>query len=323
MFKLGVCKSEDLGRTTTLLGKKRQISYSLLKTSSPASAAEITRFEAVIRSAGISSGVSRTTYRSRFDDLDAVTQRVLQRTFPADRCLDIHDMGASDALLSMLWAKRVFAAFPRARMTASDIILYFTEAFWVSSGETYILQPDGTPIQYTKAPFVVWLPRREHPAYVLNALVRTWARRRLRKLGLCSEPVSWRGVPDNTVINRGGWRFRQIPLIHPAVLSFGCNYRFRVVEANAFCPLPSKCDAIRAMNLFQTNVSTAARLRQGIWAVLESIVEDGIFIAGKTMEIERARNDVSIFQKTQGRIRVVERLGKGFELEQLVLGMSA
>jgi len=323
MFKLGVCKSEDLGHATTLLGKQRQISCSLLKTSSPASAADITRFERVIRSTAISSGVSRTTYWSRFDDLDAVTQCVLQRTFSADQCLDIHDMGASDAFLSMQWAERVFAAFPLARMTASDISLYFTEAVWVSSGETYILEPDGTPIQYTKAPFVVWLPRREHPAYLLNALVRRWAGWRLRKLRLCSEPVSWRGVPDSTVINRGGWRFRQIPLVHPAVLSFAYNDRFRVVEANAFCPLPSQCDVIRAMNLYQTGVFTAARVQQGIRAALDSIVEGGIFIAGKTMEIERARNDVSIFQKTQGRIRVVERLGKGFELEQLVLGMSA
>jgi hypothetical protein len=77
------------------------------------------------------------------------------------------------------------------------------------------------------------------------------------------------------------------------------------------------------MNLYQTGVFTAARVQQGIRAALDSIVKGGIFIAGKTMEMERARNDVSIFQKTQGRIRVVERLGKGFELEQLVLGMSA
>jgi hypothetical protein len=322
MYKLGVCTSGDLDRTTTLLGKQRQVAFSLLRTSYPASAADIARFERVIRSTAISSGVSRTTYWSRFDDLDAITQRVLQRTFSADQCFDIHDIGASDGVLSMQWAERVFAAFPLARMTASDISLYFTEAVWVRSGETYILEPDGTPIQYAKAPFVVSLPRREHPAYLLNALVRGWASWRLRKLRLCNESVSWRGVPDSTVITSRGWRFRQIPLVHPAVLSFACNGRFRVVEANAFYPLPSQCHVIRAMNLYQTAIFTSAKILQGIRAALDSIVDGGIFIAGKTIEMEGARNDVSIFQKSQGRVRVVEKLGKGFELERHVLDMS-
>jgi hypothetical protein len=322
MYKLGICKGENLVRVKTVLGKNRQISYSLLKMSSPVSAADVTRFETVIRSAATSSGIARTTYGSRFDDLDAVTQGVLQHLFHQDQSLEIYDLGASDALLSMQWANRVFDAFPRARMTASDIILHFTEATWAASGETYILEPDGTPIQYIKPPFVVSLARSEHPMYVLNALVRRLALWRLKKRDLCSEPVLWRGVPDSSVINRGGWVFRQIPLVHPAALSFASKERFRVVEADAFCALPSLADAIRAMNLYQTRVFTVARLRQGIRAVFDSVVEGGIFIAGKSVEGDRPHNNVSIFQKVDGRFRILERLGKGFELEQLVLETS-
>jgi hypothetical protein len=76
------------------------------------------------------------------------------------------------------------------------------------------------------------------------------------------------------------------------------------------------------MNLYQTAIFTSAKILQGIRAALDSIVDGGIFIAGKTIEMEGARNDVSIFQKSQGRVRVVEKLGKGFELERHVLDMS-
>jgi hypothetical protein len=322
MFKLGICSPQDLGHALTTFGKRRQISYSLLKTPSPAAAEDIKRFETVIRRVCLSSGVSRTTYRSRFDDVEAVTQEVLLHTFRADRALNVHDLGASDGLLSMQWAQRLFAAFPRARMTASDTILYFTEAALVSSGATYILEPNGTPIQYTKAPFVVWLPRREHPLYLLNTLMRAWARWQLKRQGLCDEPVSWQGVPDGAVINRGGWRFRQIPLVHPDVLAFACIGRFQIVEADAFCSLPSQCDVIRSMNLFQPAVFSDAKIRKGIRAAIESIVEGGVFVVGRTMESDGCRNDVSIFQKSRGRVRVVERLGKGFEFEQLALEIS-
>ena len=59
------------------------------------------------------------------------------------------------------------------------------------------------------------------------------------------------------------------------------------------------------MNLYQTAIFTSAKILQGIRAALDSIVDGGIFIAG-----------------SQGRVRVVEKLGKGFELERHVLDMS-
>src|ERR1039458_1923704 len=103
MYKFGIWRSDDLANTRTILGNTRQYSYALLKTPVPPAPADIARFEAVIRTVRLSSGIFRTTYRSRFADLDTVAQRVLERTFSADRHLAIHDVGASDGLLSTHW----------------------------------------------------------------------------------------------------------------------------------------------------------------------------------------------------------------------------
>ena len=316
MYKLGIWRSEKTAHTRALLGKTRQFSYSLLKTGVSATPAEIARFENVIRTVHLSSGICRTTYPERFRDLDPLVQTVLERIFPADRSLVIHDLAASDGLLSMLWAKRIFEHFPGARMTASDVFLYFTEAVW-NSRETYILEPDGTPIQYTRAPFVVPLHAREHPAYLVNALVRSWARRRVRQLQSCASSVRWDGVPDHRVVSAGKWSLRQIPLVHPRALSFAQNGRFTIAEVDAFSALPWKCDVIRAMNVYQPYALSSEQIRQGVYVSLDALRDGGIFIAGRTLEKAAQRNDVTVFQKTHGRSHVLERLGKGFEFEGL------
>jgi len=318
MYKLGITKPGDLARPTTLFGRKRPVSFSLLKTSNSPSSSEIARFESVIKTAGLASGVSKTTYGERLNDVDTYAIRVMKDIYSLDSQLEIHDMGVSDAVLSMKWAQQLFSLFLRARFTASDKVLYFTEAVWAASGETYILEPDGTPIQYTNRSFVIWLPRPEHPVYVLNSVVRRWALRHIARLKASAKEVSWRSVPDTSVVEHKGWHFRQIPLVHPKVLSTR-NERFRVVEADAFLPSRFKYDVIRAMNLFQKNIFPTEKLRIGINSVFSSLSEGGLFILGKTVESEGARNDVSIFQKMSGRFVLIEKIGMGSELESLVL----
>jgi hypothetical protein len=217
----------------------------------------------------------------------------------------------------MRWAKRIFASFPNARVIASDIMQYFTEAVW-RGGESYILEPNGTPIQYTKVPFVVSVAAREPAALPLNALVRTLSRRRLDNLRLAIARVSWEGVPDYQVLRQGDWTFRQIPLVHPSVLEEPPDERFSIRQLDAFSPSPVRCDVIRAMNLYQAHAIPIQQIRRGIAAALDSANEGGLFIAGKTAHGKDQRNHVTIFRITHGLPRVIYTLGHGFEFDYLV-----
>jgi hypothetical protein len=130
-------------------------------------------------------------------------------------------------------------------------------------------------------------------------------------------------VPDEQVARYGEWTFRQIPLAHPAALSYARNGRFRLKRMDAFSPSQSKYDVIRVMNLYQPTVFSSVKIYEGLRVILDSLTDGGILIVGRTIEREGQRNDVSIFQKTGGRVRVMETLGKGFEFEHLVIALQA
>lgn len=318
MYRTGIWKAEGLRKRRTFLGKMRQYSYSLLRMPPQPTQADIALFETVLNTVFTSSGICRTTYPSRFRDVDCTVQPILERIFSPHQPFLIHDFGASDCLLSLVWAKSILASFPEAHCTASDTMLYLTEAVHHSK-EAYALEPDGTVIQYTSRPFVVSMYARESVWHPVNVLVRAWARRRLSELQTCYRSISWNGVPDRRQINTDVWSFRQLPLVHPFVLAFERNRHFSLKQLNAFFPLPIQCDVTRAMNLFQSHALPLEQIHKGIWAVLESTAEGGVFIAGKTVELEGKRNDVTIFRKTRGRATVITRLGRGFEFEPFVM----
>jgi hypothetical protein len=244
-------------------------------------------------------------------------QDALRKLFPTDKALVVHDLGASDGRLSMSWAKRIFKHFPTAHITASDNVLFLVEAIW-NFKEVYILEPDGTPIQYTNAPFVVPLHARESIVYIINALVRLWAKRHLQAARACASAVRWNPLPDYRVVNIGQWSLRQIPLVHPKVLSFSHKNRFTIAQVDGFRPLPWKCDVIRAMNLYQPYAMSIRQIEQGVYVALDALYEGGVFIVGRTMEDSAQRNDVTVFQKIRGVAHVIDRLGRGFEFEDIV-----
>jgi hypothetical protein len=134
----------------------------------------------------------------------------------------------------------------------------------------------------------------------------------------------WSQLSDNGLVHRDGWTFTKIPLLHPEALAFASSCgRFAIVEADAFTSLTRPCDVIRAMNLYQTHAFDRAKIRQGLAAALDSLVEGGIFIAGKTIESEGSRNDVSIYRKVEDRFELLKTLGRGFEQEALALSLIA
>lgn len=319
MYKSGIWRCEDLEKTRTRLGKTRQFSYSLLRMPERPAPADVARFETIIRTVKLSSGVCRTTYAARLDDLDSITAGLLKTLWPKDRALEFHDVGTSDALLSMHWAERLFLDFPQAHVTASDFILYFIEATHPSK-KTFILEPDGTPLQCTAPPFVVSLYAKEPAVYPINVVIRAWARRFLNDLRANLSGVRWGKIPDPSPLTSGLWQFRQIPLIHPHAQSYMKSHSFEVIQADAFQPFPRTYDVIRAMNLFQTTAFTREKILEGFRTLLKSLNDNGILIVGKTQETEGRRNDATLFLKEGNRLKVLHRLGRGFEFEDLALG---
>jgi hypothetical protein len=277
-------------------------------------------FESIVRHLRLSSGIFRSTYRQRFADLDPVVNAILHEAFRGSN-LEVQDWAASDCLASAEWASALWATFPSARVIASDALLCLTEVSRPDGKEAYVLEPDGTPLQYIRPPFVVSLQKPIPPYYPVNRLLASRAKRGLAEAQEASR------LHQSSQKLHSQWKVGEINLIHPLARRIAAqDSRFEARNHSVFAALPSPCNAIRTMNIFNRGYFDEARLRQGASCVLDSLVEGGIWIVGRTREEMRPpRNSVSIFQKVgqkagqPGAFKLWRRLNDGSEIEPLIL----
>jgi hypothetical protein len=316
VFKTGICSLREL---QFLRGSpaKKPVSYRLLRPSTLSTVEVVRAFEAIIRDLDLSSGVFRTTYRGRLQDVDALIHGQLTRSFIAGECLKVHDWAASDALVSSEWAQPLFRAFPFCRFIASDVTLYLVEAC-SEEREAYIFEPSGTILQYVRPPFVINFNRKDSPVFVANRLMRSKAKRRADSLWNAASKFHWSGPDDPNEFSAAGWRFRLLPLIHPEALALQRQMpNFTIISHSALVPLRECAHVIRTMNVYQQGYFGEADLARGAHAVFDSLFIGGLWILGRTAgERAAARNEVSIFKRSERGFRVLHRLNGGSELEE-------
>lgn len=295
----------------------RRVSLQLLRTSLPASAAELGVFQYLVTYLRLRSGVYRTTYGGRLKDVDEVVNALLAKRFASDSAIDVHDWAASDCLTSAEWAVSLFQLFPRASLTASDLLLFLVEAT-LADGSLLITEPDGHPLQYVRRPFVIRLEPPEPRLMLVNRLIGWRALARAAKLQLAI-PAAWLESEEEELVT-DTVTLRKLPLTHPeARLLEADEPRFSMCLHSGFEPLQKPVDVIRTMNFLNRAYFPAARLIEGMQAVWKSLHTGGCWIVGRTEETQPARNDVTIFERLDRGYRVVERIGTGSEIEDLVL----
>lgn len=310
MLKLGICqKSQD----TSLhrFYRKGLKSATLL-----AEIGEAEAFEELLSCIELSHGVARTTSANRFARLDREIGQVLIRKFNPSQRLVVEDCAVSSGATSAAWFEVVRKDFPDLLFTASDSILYLIEAKHMELGCSYILQPDGTPIQYVQPPFVLSLVKENHWLYPVNRKIQRNALRRWERLRpQLKFPAGW----DSTLrtVESPPFVLRKLPLINPRVLGLaGAN--FHLVQRSIFTPSTVKADVMRSMNILNFSYFNEGELLEGIRATHESMRTGGIWIVGRTVDETQPKHEVTIFEKTESGWAILQREGKGSEIEPLV-----
>ena len=309
MLRFGICTPDQYLR----VGERRRFSasrvnYGLLDVGDNPTPEQIRIFEDVSFTLRTSNGTFRTTFRGRFHDVDQVSLRLMRGFYPADTELRIQDRAASHGLTSFEWAEPVLQAFPRAEFEASDVLLYLFKVS-LPSGEAYIVEPDGKPLQYMKPPFVVSLHYRESWRYPVNRAIARNARRKFQQL-----PDHWmeRSDPARYTVTK-------IPFVHPEARSFGAkNPRFQFRMRSVFDHTPGACHVLRTMNIFNKSYFSPEQLAEGANAAFHSIKPGGIWILGRTLE-EDLSNHATFFRRLDHGWEVLERIGKGSDIEDLAL----
>ena len=311
MVKLGIWTLDQyLGEGERRRYYGSRVSYALLDVGGHPSEAQIRAFEDVGFTLRTSNGTFRTTFRRRFHDVDTASLEWARRLYPAGTALRVQDRAVSNGLTSWEWAVPLFRDFPEAEFEASDLLLYLIKLS-LPSGETYIVEPGGTPIQYIRPPFVVSVYHPESWKYPVNRLVAARARWRFARLRL---PEGWAESSGGA-----GFGVTRIPCVHPEALELSkTNPRFRFQERSVFEPTPSACHMLRTMNILNRDYFSDEQLTAGVKAAFDSLHPGGLWIVGRTLE-EDFTNHVTFLRRLENGWEVLARIGKGSDIENLAL----
>jgi hypothetical protein len=291
-----------------------QVAYSLLDVGNDPSDERVAMFEDLCYRLRTSNGTYRTSFPRRFVDVDAAVSRWMSELFMPEAPIRIQDRAASHCLTSQEWAQGIFATYSRAEFEASDLILSLYELS-LPSGEIYIVEPGGEPLQYIRPPFVLSVRHREPRRYPLNLWMGARARRRFARLGL---PERWQqseSVP--------GYRVRRLSCVHPRAAALAArDPRFQVRTRSIFEVTSQACDVLRTMNILNLVYFKEDELRSAANAAFDSVRAGGLWIVGRTWE-EDLSNHATFFLRREDAWQVLGRMGNGSEIEQLVLDAPA
>jgi hypothetical protein len=238
----------------------------------------------------------------------------MSEIFAPEAPIQIQDRAASHCLTSCDWAPRIFAAHPHAEFEASDLIVCLFELS-LASGETYIVEPSGEPLQYIRPPLVLSVRHREPRRYPLNLWWSARARKRFTRLGL---PKDWQQSESGP-----GYRVRRISCVHPRAAALAArDPRFRVRTRSVFEVTPQACDVMRTMNILNRAYFSETQLTAAVNAVFDSVRPGGLWIVGRTWE-EDFSNHATFFRRREDGWQVLGRIGDGSEIEQLALASPA
>src|SRR3954452_15721273 len=221
MFKPGVwtrarfiaaAPSGAVGRLFYSLAHTR-VSLHLLAIPDPPTSEDVALFEKLMPHVRLSSGVYRTTYRQRFRSLNPVVNNVLRQSFSPSENLRVEDWAASDCLTSAEWARELFPLFPDLQFVASDLLLFLLQAKKDGRKGRFILEPDGTPLQYVRPPFVVRLSQPEPKLFLFNWLLARKARKAWSHLRQSVQLPTSSSISDDTVTDANGFEVRKLPVI--------------------------------------------------------------------------------------------------------------
>jgi hypothetical protein len=308
MFRFGICTRDQYQKA----GKQRRLSgsrvaFSLLEMGEHPTREEIEIFEDINFTLRTSNGTCRTTFRNRLQDLDAATIKILAPLYPRDFALGVEDRAVSHGLTSVELARQLYPAFPNARFEASDRLLHLTVVSF-ATGERYIVEPEGKPLQYINPPFVVSLAHNESRFLPINRCIAAWARRRLRRIPISSDSMAAPGEKY--------YQITTISCVHPEVTAFEeANPLFRMRTRSVFDITAPGVHLIRTMNILNKDYFSESQLREGAEAVFQSLQHRGIWIVGRTLETDFS-NHASFLQKTNDGWQPLGRVGNGSEMEQ-------
>jgi hypothetical protein len=257
-------------------------------------------------------GTIKTTWANRLDD---VNEFILPFLPPAGSGpLHVADVAVSSGVSTLEWWESLSTKFPDLRLTATDV-MFDSTLLSVGFGLEALVGPDGSILHFDLfgrgAP-----PRAEGVA----GMIATAARTLFRLVMSCETMLTeGRGAPSRLLpfVRREHVKLvtRRVQA-HPGI---------RLIEDNLLGPPKDEFrqafDVVRAANILNVEYFDRFTLVRMIRRIKISVRPGGFLLVCKTAS--DGVNSATLFTvKGQG-FEVVSRLGRGSDIEELVLGLEA
>lgn len=262
-------------------------------------------------------GTFKTTYPSRFDNINEAFLPHIATL--ANRPIKIMDVGASSGISTSEWYTYLSRSGIDCDITGSDRTIYvWLVTFRFTSKVAALVDRDGKIIHFD----LFGVGYRRQPIRKLLRLntLRTLAVSALLRAAMVLDGGSlWARAGLTTSHQRFMLKYQPIALLSR---SFADNCRLRMIEDDLLAEKDSTLcqafDVIRAGNILNLIYFPVDQIRRILTTLKRRLKEGGLLIIVRTDP--NGENNGSIFRLAGDQFLVVDRFGKGSEIEPIVIG---
>ena len=273
---------------------------------------------------------AKGTWENRYESFDGKFVEEIEKIFPADCPLRVHDMAASNAITSLKFFERLKHR-KYVRVHATD---YYDALYVVAvpgSRWEVVFDAEHRPLQFVGHRMVidtVWSWTWVRIKYPINWLV---------KMILCATllPKASRILEEDAALDGG--RVERIELFHPRCIAAArSDSRFTLGRDNLFEPAAGSYEVIRVMGIAE--FLPPDRKEAMFLAVSEHLVDGGLlivsrhfgdghfvsgrFVSGHVENSNAAQAPTAIFQRRGVRFVLIRDLVNGYPYKDLLLGLD-
>lgn len=266
--------------------------------------------EAFFNRLKLTNGTYKTTAAERLEDVDLAFSHVLAAQ--SVRELDVLDVATSSGAAAVRWLDRLRSDGISVRMTISDLTMFVrfvTPLRWL----TVLVDRQNDPLEFeifgrsirARVKKIDLVTGLAIPILVARAMYRLFAEFSERDLSLCEDVRS--AAADRQPLVCSDVRLRpEIACLEDDITSLRPD------------KLTEKFDVIRAANILQPVYFDAPTIERALMRLKDRLKGDGSWLI-VCRTLEGGDNHASIFRLEGHRFVVRSRVGRGSEIERLVL----
>jgi hypothetical protein len=265
----------------------------------------------------LTNGTFKTTYRNRLDDINEAFYPHLTRL--EDRPIRIMDVGASSGISTIEWYAHLSESGVECDITGSDVMIYASLlTFRFTSTVAALVDSKGNLVHFDL--LGTGYPRQPSRKLLRANTLRTLAAKALFRVAMMIDGNLPPIKTGRTTAEHGFLlKYQPIALL---TRSFANNERLRMIEddlcADNQAALCQAFDVIRAANVLNLVYFPAQVIRRMLATLKQRLKENGLLIIVRTHP--NGENNASIFQLARSQFFLIDRFGKGSEIEHLVTG---